>query len=78
MVDDEDVVDAARHTVRFAGASVLEREAVLGDASQSGADIRDDFLSADDENDMPGTETSGPSWLPLADAIKTDPSSVTV
>ena len=37
---------------RLVGAGILEREAVVMDASHSGRDVTDNLLSADDENDL--------------------------
>ena len=77
MVDDENVVHSARDTVGLPGAAVLEREAILVDPSQSSSEVGDDLLTANHKNHWPAPETIGPSWLPLADAIRSDPSSVT-
>src|SRR5258707_15863818 len=52
LVDLEDLPDAAVLAVCGLGASILERQAVLVDPVMSRAQGRDEFLRADDEDDV--------------------------
>src|SRR5450432_3907710 len=49
LVDDEDVVDAAGHSVGLPRAGILEGIAVLVDPPHPGCHIRDDLLAANDQ-----------------------------
>ncbi len=55
---------------------ILERVAVFVDTPQPRCDIGDDLLGPDDEDHTRRTDASGPSWLPLADAMSSDPPSL--
>ena len=55
LVDDEDVVDPAGHSVGSPGPGILEREAVFVDAPHPGCDVADDLLGADDEDHLSRT-----------------------
>ena len=78
LVDDQKVIYAAGNAVGLPGSQVLKWKAVLVDASQSGVEIGDDLLATDDEDDVTRSGDDWTElWLPLADAIKSDPRSVT-
>jgi len=50
LVDDEDVVDPARHAVRLPGAGIPTRVAIFVDPPHAGRGIRDDLLASDDQD----------------------------
>src|SRR3979411_1356441 len=69
LVDDQEVINSAGNAVGLPGPQVLERKAVLGDASQSGVEIGDDLLTTDNEDDV---TRSGDDWTELAPAGRRD------
>lgn len=52
LVDDKDVVHPAGNAVGPPGPTILERKAVLGDASHSSVEIGHNLLRPDDEHHM--------------------------
>src|ERR1700680_3153203 len=69
LVDNQEVIYSAGNAVGLPGPQVLKRKAVLVDASQSGVEIGDDLLTADNEDDVP---RSGDDWTELAPAGRRD------
>src|ERR1700692_2617770 len=69
LVDNQEVIYSAGNAVGLPGPQVLERKAVLVDASQSGVEIGDDLLTTDNEDDVTG---SGDDWTELAPAGRRD------
>src|SRR5207245_10311978 len=54
-VDDEDLVNAAVHTIRRLGAGILEREDVLVDAAETLLEVGRDLLRPHDADPPPRT-----------------------
>ena len=69
LVDNQEVVYSAANAVGLPRPLVLKRKAVLVDASQPGVEIGDNFLTTDDEEDVP---RSGDDWTELAPAGRRD------
>jgi hypothetical protein len=77
LVDNQDVIYSTWNAVGLPGPEALKRKAVLVDAAESGVEIGYDLLTADNQDDMTCPGDDWASWLPLADAIRSEPSSVT-
>src|SRR5712671_2839423 len=69
LVDNQEVIYSAGNAVGLPGPQVLERKAVLVDASQSSGEIGDDLLTTDNEDDV---TRSGDDWTELASAGRRD------
>src|SRR5690348_13951653 len=69
LVDDQEVIYSAGNAIGLPGSHVLERKAVLVDASQSGAEIGDNLLTTDNEYDV---TRSGDDRAELAPAGRRD------
>src|SRR5258707_5230252 len=69
LVDNQEVIYSAGNAVGLPGPQVLQRKAVLVDASQSGVEIAGDLLTTDTEGDV---TRSGYAWTELASAGRRD------
>src|SRR2546423_1593751 len=65
VVDDQQVIYTAGNAVGLPGPQVLQRKAVLVNASQSRVEIGDDLLATDNQDGVP---RSGDDWTELAPA----------